>query len=179
MTADTIQMLTALDDLEKLSLSYAFELSYLSKRIRMDIWEPDKNSKQLAVCLDTINKVFRTMNDIIGDDVFFSLDTIIEYIKHLSKYSAIYSFRSVNPNYFNELVNDLQLKSAERIIEQQWRDVHFAEDGFKCFISIFDDIFTNAINIHKNKFFYTLIFAQQLNNFLQAISLSVKLGREK
>lgn len=61
MTADTIQMLTALDDLEKLSLSYAFELSYLSKRIRMDIWEPDKNSKQLAVCLDTINKVFRTM----------------------------------------------------------------------------------------------------------------------
>ena len=56
MTADTIQMLTALDDLEKLSLSYAFELSYLRKRIRMDIWEPDKNSKQLAVCLDTINK---------------------------------------------------------------------------------------------------------------------------
>ena len=155
MTSDDFQVLQALENLEKLSSNYSFELKYLSKRIRFDIWELGKNSKKLAFFLNKFNDVFTFMNNIVGSDIFFSLGTVIEYVNCLAKYSIFYSNQR-NPNYFNELIGDIQLKSAENLIEQQWKDVHFSDDGYKSFIEIFDDVFTNAINIHKDRFFHEL-----------------------
>ena len=42
MTSDDFQVLQALENLEKLSSNYSFELKYLSKRIRFDIWELER-----------------------------------------------------------------------------------------------------------------------------------------
>ncbi|MEG0692658.1 MAG: hypothetical protein RR444_06215, partial [Oscillospiraceae bacterium] len=69
-------MLIELDKLEKLSVNYAHEMKYLSKRIRKDIWIPGANSQKLAYFLNKITKVFAMMNDIIGLDAFFTLDTV-------------------------------------------------------------------------------------------------------
>lgn len=146
--------LIELDKLEKLSLEYAFELEYLSKRIRNDIWIIDKNSQKLAFVLSKINMAFSYIDAIIGKD-YYTLDTVIEYIKCLSKYSFIYS-PHINPNYFDELINDVQLKGAEHIVEQQWVNVFNSDNGYKSFIDIFDDIFTNAIDVHREQFFHEM-----------------------
>ena len=83
-----IQVLLELDNLERLSNNYAHEMRFLSKRIRKDIWIPRVNSLELALILNKITKVFTFMNDIIGTDNFFTLDTVIEYVRNLAKYSV-------------------------------------------------------------------------------------------
>lgn len=147
-------MLSALDALEKLSDDYSYEMKYLSKRIRLDIWNNGVNSKQLAFVIDKINCVFSVLSSVTGRK-FFSLDTVIEYVRCLAKYQILYS-KSLDTNYFNDLINDIQLKSAEKIIEKQWQDVNASDDGYKCFLSIFDDVFSHAINLHKDRFFHRL-----------------------
>lgn len=151
MTSDDYKVLSELDKLEKLSNDYSYEMRYLSKRIRNDIWEIGINSKKLSFFLSKINAVFLCMSNIIGEQ-FYSLNTVIEYIKCLSKYCVFYN-HTLNADYFNELINDVQLKSSERLIKQQWEDVFLSDDGYKSFISIFDDVFSHAINIHKSRFF--------------------------
>lgn len=85
MTSDDYKVLSELDKLEKLSNDYSYEMRYLSKRIRNDIWEIGINSKKLSFFLSKINAVFLCMSNIIGEQ-FYSLNTVIEYIKCLSKY---------------------------------------------------------------------------------------------
>lgn len=156
MTTDTdIRVLLELDKLEKLSKNYAYEMRYLSKRIRKDIWIPGVNSLKLAYFLNKINKVFAFMNDIIGADTFFTLDTVIEYIKNFERFSVFYN-NKLDAQYFDELISDIQLESAAYLIEQQWEDVYKKEDGYKAFLEIFDDIFTKCIDLHKDKFFHKL-----------------------
>jgi hypothetical protein len=154
VTSDDYKVLSELDKLEKLSNDYSYEMRYLSKRIRNDIWEIGINSKKLSFFLSKINAVFLCMSNIIGEQ-FYSLNTVIEYIKCLSKYCVFYN-HTLNADYFNELINDVQLKSSERLIKQQWEDVFLSDDGYKSFISIFDDVFSHAINIHKSRFFHEL-----------------------
>lgn len=148
-------VLYQLDILENLSKEYKNELMFLSRKIRDDIWQIDINTKQLGYFLQKINNVFSLFNKILGSEGFYSLNTVIEYVKCLAKYSCFYA-----PNlphfYFNELVNDLQLDSAKRIIDKQWRDILSSEDGYKSFLEIFDDVFTKAILLHKDKFFHKL-----------------------
>lgn len=154
MTKDDYQVLLELDALEKLSDEYSYEMHYLSKRIRRDIWEIGTNSKKLSFFLSKFNAVFLCIDSII-DEGFFSLYTIMEYIRCLSKYSVFYN-NKLSAEYFEELINDVQLTNAARLIEQQWEDVYSSEDGYKSFIAIFDDIFSNAINGHRTRFFHEL-----------------------
>lgn len=148
-------VLYQLDILENLSKEYKNELMFLSRKIRNDIWQIDINSKQLGYFLQKINNVFSLFNNILGSEDFYSLNTVIEYVKCLAKYSCFYA-PSLPYFYFNELVNDLQLDSAKRIIDEQWRDILSSEDGYKSFLEIFDDVFTKAILLHKDKFFHKL-----------------------
>lgn len=161
-------MLKELDVLEKLSPNYTREFIYLSKRIRKDIWIPGVNSQNLAYFLNHITKVFAVMNDIIGADTFFTLDTIIEYVKSLAKYSIFYN-SNLNSHYFNELISDIQLESAAYLIEQQWEDVYKKEDEYKGFLEIFDDIFTKCIDLHKDKFFHKLMDSDILCRVVEGI----------
>jgi len=148
-------VLIELNKLENLSTNYVHEMNYISKRIRNDIWIPGVNSQKLAYFLNKITSVFATMNDIIGTDAFFTLDTVIEYVKNLGKYSIFYN-SALDVQYFQELISDIQLESAAYLIEQQWEDVYKKDDGYKGFLEIFDDIFTKCINLHRDKFFYKL-----------------------
>ena len=155
MNGDYNKMLTELDRLERLSENYSLELRYLSKRVRNDLWDIDINTSKLGSILRAINDVFSFVGNIIGHDTFYSLDTVIEYIRNLAKYSIFYK-PSLDAEYFNTLISDIQLKSAASIIEQQWEDIYASDDGYKSFIDIFDDIFTHCINVHKQKFFHPL-----------------------
>lgn len=57
------------------------------------------------------------MNDIIGADTFFTLDTGIEYIKNFERFCVFYN-NKLDAQYFNELISDIQLESAAYLIEQ-------------------------------------------------------------
>jgi hypothetical protein len=76
-------VLLELYNLEKLSTKCAFEMRFLSKRIRNDLWfsgsSPKNNSRALGSVLGAVNKVFKVINEMIGDEAFFSLATVTEY----------------------------------------------------------------------------------------------------
>lgn len=150
-----IQVLVELEKLEKLSTNYAYELKYLSKRIRQDFWIPGVNSEKLAYFLNKVTTVFAWISDIVGMDTFYSLDTVIEYVKIIAKYSIFYN-PLLDADYFNQLICDIQLESAAALIEPQWKNVHESEDGYKCFLEIFDDIISKCIDFYKDKFFHEL-----------------------
>lgn len=72
----TYKILVELQTLENLSEEYKQELAFLSKRIRIDIWN-NKNTKQLYAVLHAMNLVFKTLLEMIG---YFDLSSINEYI---------------------------------------------------------------------------------------------------
>ena len=144
-------MLRELQRLENLSDEYCEELRLLSKRIRKDFWTKN-NEATLSKLLNIINNTYET---IFGYIDYFELSCIIEYIKLLAKYCFMIC-PHLNADYYNQLIDDIQMENARVIIEKQWQDVASAEDGLKSFKEIFDDIFTKCLNNNKDKFFHKL-----------------------
>ncbi len=147
----TYKMLTELQTLENLSEEYKQELLFLSRRIRMDIWN-DKNAKQLYAVMHAINLVFKTLFEITG---YFDLSSIDEYIILLCKYGMLFA-PELDASYYNKLIDDLQLENSRLIIEKEWRDINVSDDGLKTFKEIFSDVFENCLSKHKDKFFHKL-----------------------
>jgi len=145
-------MLEELQKLEQLSDEYSGELRFLSKKIRNDLWNVDYNTEKLAKLLQIMN---RTYEMIFGYIDYFDLSCIIEYVKLLAKYCYIIC-PNLNADYYNQLIDDIQMESARIIIEEQWKDITASEDGLKSFKEIFDDIFTQCLNGNKDKFFHKL-----------------------
>lgn len=147
-------MLVELEKLEKMSNSYSYELRYLSKRIRMDLWNKNKNSQQLYKLVKAINDFYYLVGEFTSLEDYINLSVIIEYVNCLQNYS--YHYLGINNNagkYFDDLRSDIQMESAKRIIKKQWNDIYASEDGYKSFLEIFDEIFTNCINRYNDKFF--------------------------
>ena len=142
-------MLEELQKLEQLSDEYSGELRFLSKKIRNDLWNVDYNTEKLAKIMN------RTYEMIFGYIDYFDLSCIIEYVKLLAKYCYIIC-PNLNADYYNQLIDDIQMESARIIIEEQWKDITASEDGLKSFKEIFDDIFTQCLNGNKDKFFHKL-----------------------
>lgn len=147
----SILMLEELQKLEQLSADYKSELRLLSKRIRKDFWR-DYNTKKLAYLLNKITSAYQMIFGIID---YFDINCIFEYIDLLAKY-CIVMCPHLNGEYYHKLREDIQLENARVIIEKQWDDITSSEDGLKSFIEIFDDVFTNSINSHKDRFFHKL-----------------------
>lgn len=145
------KLIGELQVLENFSPEYTAELKLLSKRIRNDMWRAD-NEEILLKILNKINFVYKVMCDAKS---CFDLSFIIEYIKILEKYGVLVC-PDLKPEYYNNLIDDIQLEHARVIIEQQWIDITASEDGLKSFEQIFDDLFTNCIKLHKDKFFHPL-----------------------
>ena len=145
-------MLEELQKLEQLSEEYSGELRFLSKKIRKDFWNADYNTEKLAKLLQIMN---RTYEMIFGYIDYFDLSCIIEYVKLLAKYCYMIC-PNLNADYYNQLIDDIQMESARIIIEEQWKDITASEDGLKSFKEIFDDIFTQCLNGNKDKFFHKL-----------------------
>lgn len=72
----------------------------------------------------------------------------IDYLQHIKP--------ELKTEYYNELIDDIQIENARGIIEKQWENVLLAEDGLKSFKEIFDDIFQKCLRIHQDKFFCEL-----------------------
>lgn len=142
-------MLHELERLENLSDEYSGALRLLSKRIRKDFWT-DKTEKKLAIVLANLNDCYEVVAE-----YDFGLEYIIQYIKILAKY-AVFIKPELKTEYYNELIDDIQIENARGIIEKQWENVLLAEDGLKSFKEIFDDIFQKCLRIHQDKFFCEL-----------------------
>lgn len=86
---------------------------------------------------------------------YFDLSCIIEYVKLLAKYCCMIC-PDLNADYYNQLIDDIQMENARIIIEEQWKDITASEDGLKSFKEIFDDVFTKCLNGNRDKFFHKL-----------------------
>ena len=142
----------ALTKLENLSEDYKGELKFLSKKIRKDFWNTDYNTEKLAKLLHIINGTYEMVFNCIG---YFDLSCIIEYVKLLAKYCCVIC-PDLNADYYNQLIDDIQMENARIIIEEQWKDITASEDGLKSFKEIFDDVFTKCLNGNRDKFFHKL-----------------------
>lgn len=89
------------------------------------------------------------------DEGAYQRITLAEYGKLLAKYCYIIC-PNLKADYYNQLIDDIQMESARIIIEEQWKDITASEDGLKSFKEIFDDIFTQCLNGNKDKFFHKL-----------------------
>lgn len=147
----SIFMLDELQRLENLSEEYCNELRFLSKKIRGDFWNKD-NEEKLAKLIKVINDTYEI---IFGCGNYFDLSCIIEYVKLLAKYCFVIC-PDLSVEYYNKLIDDIQIENARGIIEKQWKDVTASEDGLKSFKEIFDDIFTKCLNGNRDKFFHKL-----------------------
>lgn len=148
----SIMMLTELQRLEDLSEDYRNELRFLSKKIRKDFWNYSNESK-LAKLLNKINNVYEIFFKYVN---YFDLSVVIEYVRLLAKYCIVIC-PNLKANYYNQLIDDIQMENARVIIENQWKDITVADDGLKSFKAVFDDIFTKCLNKHRDRFFHKLI----------------------
>ncbi|MGF6990519.1 hypothetical protein M2150_001784 [Lachnospiraceae bacterium PM6-15] len=144
------QMLEELQRLENISEEYAIELRLLSKRIRRDFWN-DNNAKKLLSLLKAMNNVYIMFNAM----EYFDLDFVFHYIKMLAKYCVLIC-PGLDVDYYNNLIDEIQMESARIIIEKQWDDINSSEDGLKSFKDIFDDVFMKCLGVNKEKFFHKL-----------------------
>ena len=150
----TDKMLQALYVLENFSAKRSKEFLFISKRIRKDIWK-ETNTEKLCYLMERINYIYSILREVLGEDDFSELNMPGEYIYLLDKYRAFYG--SYLPSeYYSQFRDDLQLYSASLIIEEQWKHITSTEDGLKTFIEIFDDVFSQCIDVHKDKFFHPL-----------------------
>ena len=150
----TDKMLQALYVLENFSTKRSKEFLFISKRIRKDIWN-GTNAERLCYLMESINSIYSMFREILGEDVFSELNMPGEYIRLLGRYRDFYG-SSLPSEYYLQFLDDLQLYSASLIIEEQWQHITSAEDGLKAFIEIFDDVFSQCIDVHKDKFFHAL-----------------------
>ena len=146
-----IKILIELQRLESLSKTYKEELRCISKTIRNIIWN-DNNSDSLYKLLHVTNDVYELVIKLIDS---FDLSLIYEYINILQKLSWFIGF-SASESCFDTLRSAVQLENSRKEIERQWQDINSSENGLKSFKEIFDDIFTNCIEKHKDKFFHQL-----------------------
>lgn len=147
----SFMMLDELNRLENLSTEYREELRFLSKKIRKDFWN-SRNEKKLAQLLYCINNTYERIFKYL---TYFDLSCILEYVSLLKQYSVICCPELTN-EYFEQLLDDIQLENARVIIERKWKDVTIAEDGTKSFKEIFAELYLKCINGNKNKFFHEL-----------------------
>ena len=117
-------MLEEFQRLEEFSPEYNAELRLLSKRIRRDFWTKE-NEKKLSQLLRTINKTYKMVLDIID---YFDIGFIYEYINLLAQY-CIQICPNLNAEYYNRLVDDIQMENARVIIEGNGRILQHQKMG--------------------------------------------------
>lgn len=161
---DQSRMLSELDFIEHFSNDRSLEFLFISNRIRKDLWN-NKNTALLAHVLHCINSVYKLFLELLDDDVSSLIINPGEYVKLLEKYRFYYNSPQP-PEYYIQFSDDLQLYSSALIIEEQWKNISSSGDGLKSFIEIFDDIFTQCMNLHKDKFFHPL---SETDNLCRAV----------
>lgn len=153
----SLAVLEELQILENFSEEYKVELKFLSKKIRKDIWN-SSNTEILSKVLGAFNLVFGLIYDNLD---YFDLNVIFQYVVSLSKYGFFIN-PSLDAIYYRQLVDDIQMENARKIVEKQWTDIYNSEDGLNTFVKVFDDIFSTCISLHNKKFFHELKSSDEL-----------------
>lgn len=150
-------MLNELDIIEKMSRKYTLEFNSLSKCIRRYLWQNGENgnSKNLYIILHRINLTMRVFAEVLTEDAFWNLDTIMEYVALLYKYRDAYA-PFANDQIFESIIDKIQIVNAQETIKSQWKDVLDAPNGLKTFMKVFDDIFTHALTKYEELFFHEM-----------------------
>jgi len=143
-------MIHQLQRLEDLSSKYKEELSFLSKKIRKDLW--NKRSEELLLY---VLKSILNLYEIVAHNGCFSLESIKEIVALLEKY-FIFINPSIRPEYFQKLVDGISIVNAKVIIGKRWDNILLSDNGAMSFIEQFGDIFTKTINVRKDGFFHPL-----------------------
>lgn len=145
------KLLLELDILERANCEKKDELQILSKFVRNRLWRYPDNTQQLYVLLHEINFVFNFFADIIGYDLIYNIDGILEYVSLLAKHKDLYS-SGIGIVSFEEVTDDICKKDLGKLIKSQWDDVLGGANGMVTFIRVFDDVFSNAIQHYEDKF---------------------------
>ena len=101
----------------------------------------------LYATLHRLNQVYSLFDNILGNNIFWTLNTVIEYAIHLTRYQK----NIVTESEISDLIDNIQLVSAKKIIPKQWEDILKSDDTSKAFLDVFDDIFTNAIEKYPER----------------------------
>ena len=149
------QLLLELSALECSNDERREELRTLSWFIRNKLWDPPNNTQKLYVLLHIINVAFQTIASIVGYDLIYDIDGILEYVSILAKYKNQYA-PAIGIIVFEEITDQILKVNQSEIIKSQWDDILDSANGMTTFIHVFDDIFTNAITKYENKFIRSL-----------------------
>ena len=144
-------LLSELEKLERANSERKNELRILSKFIRNKLWRAPINTRQLCVLIHEINSAFGLFADVIGYDLIYNIDGILEYVSLLAEYKELYS-SGLDIVAFEEVTDDIIKEDQGKIIKAQWDDVQGSADGMATFIRVFDDVFNNAIQRYEDKF---------------------------
>ena len=145
------RLLSELDKLERANSEKKNELRLLSKFIRNKLWRLPGNTLQLYVLLHEINSAFSLFAEVIGYELIYNINGILEYISLLARYKDYYS-KDIDIIAFDKIVDDIMKVDLGKLIKAQWDDVLGAAEGMSTFIRVFDDVFNNAIQKYEDKF---------------------------
>lgn len=145
------RILYELGRLENFCDRYKTELLFLSKRIRQDIWK-DGNDSALARILQTLND---SLEAEYPDRSACTINTVLNYAHTLGKYNIL-----INPKldveYYEKLIDGIELENAKVIIDKKWENINTSSDGSKTFLETFGEMFTRCIEQRKEEFFRPL-----------------------
>lgn len=144
------RILIELDKIEKFTPKYKAELRLLSKKIRNDFW--NNNDKKLLEYLEKVNIIIQKK---YVDRTVCTYELMEDYVEAL-KILGIFYIPELPPEYYERLADEIQLENAKIIIEERWDFINSSPDSGKSFIEIFDDVFSECINNHREHFFYSL-----------------------
>ncbi len=145
------KLLLELDILERANSEKKDELRILSKFIRNRLWRSPDNTQQLYVLIHRINYVFSMFAGVIGCELIYNIEGILEYVSLLAKYKEMYS-SDIDIVLFEKVTDDILKEDSGKIIKSQWDDVLSADNGIATFIRVFDDVFNNSILKYEEKY---------------------------
>ena len=110
------KLLLELDKLENANSVKKDELLILSKFIRNRLWQSPDNTQKLYVLLHETNSAFGIIGDIIGYDLIYNIDGILEYVSILAKHKDFYS-TGLDIVIFEDVTDDILKEDQGNIIK--------------------------------------------------------------
>lgn len=142
-------MIVELGDLENLMPLYSELLRKFSLVIRNKIWAKS-DERRLAVVINSCNKVFAVLVDVLGEHI----EILEMYVQYLMKHSRQYSYYDLS-NEYNGVLAQIQVYKTQELVKEHWKQINpyfrkdYAKEDLlsKDLIEILDDFFNNVVNV--------------------------------
>lgn len=142
-------MIIELGYLENIMPQYSELLRKFSLVIRNKIWSKS-DERRLAVVINSCNKVFTVLVDVLGEHI----EILEMYVQYLMKHSQQYSFYDLSDEY-NGILAQIQVFKTQELVKEHWKQINpyfrkeYAKEDLlsKDLIAILDDFFDNVVNV--------------------------------